>query len=173
MSTESITQKRLKELLHYDPETGVFIWLARSSAASRVKIGSEARCLTSKGYIWIMIDGRRYYAHRLAFLYMTGKFPVDQTDHDNHIRHDNRWDNLNEATNTTNHKNQSMPRNNSSGRMGVRWRKDIGKWHAQIRVDYKLIHLGYFINIDDAIKARQAANIKYSFHQNHGLSLAM
>ncbi len=165
MSAKIITQKRLKELLHYCPETGDFTRLVRTAYC--VQIGDVAGGLTLNGYIHISIDGERYYAHRLAFLYMTGEWPIDQVDHDNQIRSDNRWDNLNQATYATNGKNTSMRSDNTSGVVGVSWHKQT--WRARIEINGKRKHLGCFINIKDAIEARKAANIKYGFHQNHGL----
>ena len=90
-----ITQSELKELLNYDPATGVFTWLV---SRGRVKASSVAGHVHSRGYIVIMVDGRRHLAHRLAFVYMTGTFPDDQVDHINEIKADNRWINLREAT---------------------------------------------------------------------------
>jgi hypothetical protein len=75
-----ITQERLKDLLHYDPETGFF---------SRPNGTPTSRVPTVNGYVMIMIKGKRYYAHRLAFLYMIGRWPLYEVDHINRIRHDN------------------------------------------------------------------------------------
>lgn len=173
MSAKSISQKRLKELLHYDPETGVFTW--RSYRSVNAKAGSIAGGLCkTHGYILIHIGGRRsiggrqYFAHRLAFLYMTGEFPINHTDHINHIKDDNRWANLREATQQTNNKNRPMQENNKSGHTGVYWYKSSGKWRSQINIDGKHIHLGCFTEKADAILARKTAEVKYGYHQNHG-----
>ena len=164
MTKNIITQKRLKKLLNYDPDTGIFVWLVSRKG---VRVNAVAGTL-QHGYIVISIDYKLYRAHRLAFLYMTGKFPVNQVDHDNRVRSDNRWKNLNSATNTTNHKNMPMQRNNTSGYVGVSWSKQSGKWHVYIWVSGKRIHLGFFINKSNAIKARKSAEVKYGFHINHG-----
>lgn len=163
MSKSRLTQKRLKELLRYDAETGIF---TRLVAAGNAKAGDIAGNLTSYGYIQIMIDCRSYLSHRLAFLYMTGEFPSDECDHTNHIRNDNRWENIREADRTMNMKNVSMASNNTSGYNGVVWYR--GRWYARIYVDSKNIYLGCFIDISDAVAARKAANIKYGYHENHG-----
>lgn len=168
MPKQIVTQKRLKELFNYDPITGDFTRLVRT--ARRVQIGDIAGHRRSDGYLIIIIDYRYYLAHRLAFLYMAGKFPTDQADHINHIRHDNRWVNLREATNTTNRRNQSMPCDNTSGVMGVSWYKRDRKWHARIQIKGKTKHLGYFTDIEGAVAARKEAEIKYGFHKNHGLA---
>lgn len=167
MSKTILTRKRLKEMLHYDPETGDFTWM--TSTNNFIKMGDVAGCLNKiDGYIRIMVDGKLYLGHRLAFLYMTGKFPIDQCDHDNQIRSDNRWENLNQATDTTNSKNRSMRNDNTSGCVGVSWHKRDNKWHAKIGVNRKYKHLGIFAKKSDAIKARKAADIEYGFHKNHG-----
>ena len=82
-----LTQERLKELLHYDPETGYFTW--KISPNNAVKVGSVAGT-SMNNYIRIIIDHKAYLAHRLAFLYMEGYFPEHEVDHINRIRDDNR-----------------------------------------------------------------------------------
>lgn len=164
-NNSTLTQKYLKEILHYTPDTGEFIWKVR--IARRVHIGDIAGCLSPRGYITIVISGKIYLAHRLAFLYMTGVMP-EQADHDNHIRNDNKWKNLNKATNTTNQRNQSLFKNNKSGCMGVCWSKASNKWVASIKVNGKRIYLGLHSELADAAKVRKTAEIKYGFHSNHG-----
>ena len=165
MTSNILTQARLKEQLHYDPETGIFTWLVSSSP--RVKIGDISGSLNGEGYLINQVNGRMYVTHRLAFLYMTGDIP-EQVDHENHIRHDNRWANLRAATNKINQQNASIRKDNKSGFTGVNWHKSIEKWVAYINVDNVRIHLGCFSDVNDAIAARKSANIKYGFHPNHG-----
>lgn len=160
-----ITQERLKEVLEYCPETGDFTWIK----AKKGMQGNVAGTLESSGYIRIRLDYKGYRAHRLAFLYMTGSFPVDQVDHHDHVKHNNRWLNLKEATNQENQKNHPMDKRNTSGFTGVGWIRANKKWQAKAMVDGKLKNLGFFLDKSDAIAARKAANIKYGFHQNHGL----
>ena len=167
MPSTILTQNRLKELLHYDPLTGIFTWISKPN--QNILIGSEAGHVEKvAGYIRIAIDKRKYAAHRLAFLYMLGSFPQDQVDHINHNIIDNRWSNLRPATSITNCRNKSLSKYNTSGFNGVKWRKERNHWIAQIRVDGKLIYLGSSYNFDEAVAMRQAANIKYGFHPNHG-----
>jgi len=162
----NLTQNRLKEVLHYDAGTGIF---TRLVSAGNGKVGTVAGTLTPYGYIIIMVDGRLCFAHRLAFLYMTGSFPADQCDHINHIKDDNRWKNLREADQTMNLRNQSMRSDNTSGCVGVHWDKASSKWEAQIQINGESKYLGQFIEKSDAIEARKAADTKYGFHPNHGL----
>lgn len=161
-----ITQERLKELLEYNPDTGVFIW--KVQASNRAIIGSAAGFIHAKGYRHIGLDGREYKAHRLAWLYMYGEFPENQIDHINHKRDDNRLVNFRSVKNCVNGKNQSIPSDNTSGIIGVYWHKQGKKWKASIMVDGKHIHLGMFKEKALAALSRKAAEIKYGFHPNHG-----
>ena len=154
-----ITQKRLQELLHYNPSSGDFVWLV--SASNRVKVGDRSGCLSGRRYLVIRIDGKLCLAHRLAWLYVHGEFPPDQIDHINGIKHDNRLSNLRPATHSENMRNQRIPSNNTSGYKGVRWHKPTGKWQAYIKVDGIQKHLGLFTDIADAVAAYAAASKKY------------
>jgi len=161
-----ITQDRLKELLHYDECTGHFTWAI--DIGRRVKAGDTAGCIDGLGYSAIGIDGRKYKAHRLAFMYVNGRFPVGQADHINHIKTDNRWENLRDVSRSDNCKNRGLLRSNTSGITGVVCHKSSCRWQAQIMHDGRNVHLGLFTNKSDAIKARIAAEEKYKYHKNHG-----
>jgi len=137
-----LTQARLKELLHYDPETGHFTWRVRAGA--RALVGGRAGCTGRRGYIEIWIERRIYKAHRLAFLYMTGGFPPAETDHINRDRSDNRWRNLRPATRLENAANKGLLCTNTSGYRGVNWFKPYQKWMARASAGGKTKFLGYF-----------------------------
>ena len=156
-----LTAERLREILSYDPITGVFHWLI--DASRRVKKGHVAGCKSVEGYLLIGINGRVYRAHRLAWLYVHGRWPSDLLDHRNGIPSDNWIKNLREATNADNGQNCAVQRNNTSGRPGVCWDIRRGKWRAYIKLDGKLRNLGRFDTIDDAAGAR--AKAKAAFHQ--------
>lgn len=164
---KNITEKELKRILHYCPETGVFTWLV-NTGIKHLK-GRVAGAGTTK-YRVLSIYNTRYMAHRLAFVYMTGEYPLE-VDHVNHNKHDNRWSNLRSVTTKENHRNNDLNRNNTSGITGVVWHKVRKKWTASVRFDGKRKHLGIFSKKSDAIKARAAANVELGFHQNHGLTL--
>lgn len=142
-------QATLKELLHYDPDTGVF---TRKVSKGKAKAGAEAGYLNSDGYREVKVCGRPFKAHRLAFLYMTGMWPDYQVDHLNGNRLDNRWCNLRDADAVTNNENKTkaLP-NNQSGLLGVH--KHRSKWRAQIRTNRKLKHLGSFDTPEEAYAA--------------------
>jgi len=111
-----LTQKRLKELLRYNPETGHFTWLV--STAWRIKVGDVAGSVSTcsgKKYIETNVDGERYRLHRLVFLYMTGEMPHNHVDHINGNGLDNRWINLRQVTLRENHRNTRLQSNNTSG----------------------------------------------------------
>ena len=163
---KKITQQELKELLHYNPKTGIFRW--KKKVSTKINIWQIAGNLDRHGYLKIQIDKKEYRAHRLAWLYETGRFPKEQIDHKNHKRTDNRIVNLREATHQENGKNLSMYSSNMSGATGVCWDKRRKKWRSFIRDNGKQIHIGYFKNKKDAIKARKKAEIFYGYHENHG-----
>jgi hypothetical protein len=165
MAAPILTQEYLKSILHYDPATGVF---TRRADNNGWKAGEIAGGDDGHGYIALEINGRAYRAHRLAFLYMEGSFPQHQADHINGIRHDNRWENLRAVTNAENQRNGRPRRNNTSGYMGVSQQRASGRWLAYISVNGKKKYLGIFAEISDAIAAREAANVKYNYHANHG-----
>ena len=165
-----ITQEQLQELLHYCPETGVFTWLANMSSRARKgsKAGSIRYASSGKSYRMIKVHGREYLEHRLAFLYMLGDLPEHEVDHIDGNGLNNLWSNLRTVTVHENRKNKRKPANNTSGVMGVCWRKRSRKWQAQIQHAGHTKHLGHFYNKEDAIAARKAAEVLYGFHENHG-----
>ncbi|AVX04196.1 hypothetical protein MXMO3_01670 [Maritalea myrionectae] len=153
-----LTQKELFSIIKYDPETGILTWAQDrgSNARKGQKIGSQ----TEYGYVVFVINGRRYRAHRIAFLYMTGRWPAECVDHINGIRHDNRWENLREASKAENCRNASKRRDNSSGYKGVSHHKATGKFQAQIRVNKKNTNLGIFPTAKEAFSAYCVASRK-------------
>lgn len=135
------TQETLQNTLSYDPDTGVFVWLIDRRG---MPAGAEAGTISSHGYIQIQYDRRSYRGHRLAWLYMTGEWPVDQVDHRNRVRSDNRWLNLRSATSAQNHQNMGAAKASKSGLVGVSWDSGARIWIASIKVDRKTHYLGRF-----------------------------
>lgn len=146
---KDLSQQRLKEVLHYDQESGEFTWLVPTS--NRVKVGQVAGNSTGHEYHRIRIDGGLYYAHRLAVLYMTGAWPDNKVDHKSINKRDNGWENLREATNQQNSANVPVSKNNGVGLKGVS--RDGNKYRAHITIDGKYRHLGSFDNPKDAHSA--------------------
>jgi hypothetical protein len=148
--TDTLTQERLKELLRYDPDTGIFTWLKTNS--NRARAGSTAGCKSCNEYIVVRIDGVLRRAHRLAWLYMTGS-SVAEIDHANRDKSDNRWANLRAATRSQNNINRPPPRNNRSGFAGVHEHRP-GEWHAFGMKSRVKQHIGAFRSPEEASAAR-------------------
>ena len=159
ITDKRLDQAQLKKFLSYDPETGVFIRVATSSLKTRRHIGEIAGYITSNGYWVIAIEHKRnrFRAHRLAWLFMTGKWPENDIDHINGDRLDNRWINLREATRSQNLGNSRIPSTNKSGFKGVSFDHVRGKWKAQITLDGVHYFLGRYDEIEDAIQAYRSA----------------
>lgn len=160
-----ITQKRLKELLHYNPDTGIFTWL---SAGQGRAIGRKAGGNNGGGYIRISINGNRYMAHRLAWLYEHNEWPEGEIDHINHNHSDNRIINIRAVSSADNTKNRPLNCNSASGICGVYWYKRSSKWVAQIGINGKVRTIGYYLSKAAAVAARKAIELEHGFHQNHG-----
>ena len=162
---KTLTQERLKELLDYDPETGVF---TRKTKGRRFPIGAIAGRLRRDGYLDTWIDSKIYLLHRLAWLYVygvwpSGKWPDGHIDHINHDPKDNRICNLREGSRSQNLSNQKKAhRNNKSGFLGVHFHPASGKWRAQITVKGDQRFLGLFMTPVEAHSAYLTA--KREFH---------
>ena len=146
-----LTQERLREVFRYDPDTGYF-W--RFKPAGRANIDKPAGDRHDHGYVLVSIDSVRYFAHRLAWFYVYGTWPVAQMDHINGIRDDNRIVNLREATNTENCRHGGLPVHNTSGFKGVtRWKSRPQNWIASIKINGKRLYLGTFSTPEAAHQA--------------------
>lgn len=136
-----LTAQRLRELLHYAPETGVFTWLVRRG---RVLPGQQAGNVKTNGYRELSVCGVRCHAHRLAWFYVCGTWPQAQIDHINGSRADNRICNLREVSPLTNNQNQrEASKNSKTGVLGVS-RHPSGRYIAFICVDRKSKYLGLY-----------------------------
>jgi hypothetical protein len=161
MARKILTQERLKELLNYDPATGVFTW--RIPVRANVKAGQRAGSIHPKGYVIISVDKRLTKAHRLAWLYVHGEMPPAELDHINRIPNDNRIANLRLADRYINTQNTGLQKNNTSGYRGVTWHKSQQKWRARISIQGKMNELGYFHSKEDAAKRyEEVARVHHS-----------
>ena len=143
----TITQEYLKSILHYNPETGLFTW--KVTLTNNAPFGSIAGCPV-QGYITIGINKKLYRAHRLAWLYMYGCFPIDILDHINRDRADNKISNLRLANKQQNAYNCQVHKNNTSGFRGVSWHKASNKWRATCSLQGKSYNLGVYITAEEA-----------------------
>lgn len=145
-----ITQEFLRSVLSYNRETGVFVWVASGSGR---RVGGVAGTLNPNGYLRITISGKQYYAHRLAWLYVTGKWPDNQIDHRDTVRSNNCWSNLRESTGSENKRNCGKRSDNQSGFKGVS--PTVEGWAASCKIKGKSIHLGTFASPELASAAYQ------------------
>lgn len=151
-----VTSSRLKELLHYDLQTGVFTWKVKRN--QNTTPGSRAGTLHPNKRRSIWIDGIQYYEHRLAWLYVYGKFPDLDVDHIDRDPEHNWISNLRDVTESVNLQNQRLTsRKNSSGLLGVTWYPNRGMWVAVIKANGKSKTLGYYQTKEDAFQAYLSA----------------
>ena len=156
----ALTQKRLKQVLDYTPETGLFTW--NNTLNNKVNAGDVAGW-SIRGYGYITINRKDYIAAKLAFLFMEGIYPENEVDHINRITDDNRWTNLRVVTHRENCLNKGLRKDNSSGITGIYWRDKRNKWESQIGVYGKRVFLGRYETLKEAILARIKAEKEYGF----------
>lgn len=160
MAAADLTAARVRELLTYEPETGVFRW--RNPASNRMKPGQIAGSPNNLGYVYLTIDGRKYRAHRVAWLVLHGLMPTEEIDHINGNRADNRAANLRLSDRASNMLNQRGPRaDNRTGVAGVK-RTKSGRFIARFAGGGKTAYLGTFDTVDDAAAAYAAAKSRRS-----------
>lgn len=153
-----LTAERLRELVVYDPETGV---MKSRVSRHRVKPGDVIGVLNSKGHLLTRISWRLYYVHRLAWLYMTGEWPTNFVDHRNGDPADNRWANLREATRAQNGRNRSCNHGNRAGTKNVYWCARDRSWRVLIKADGVEHYIGQFRDLDEARTAAHTAMLQY------------
>lgn len=146
MAAVDLTAQRLRELLHYDPETGVFIW--RNSARGRMRAGNIAGCV-SDGYRVIRINNQSFRGHRLAWLHERGAWPAFDIDHINGDRGDNRIANLRLSIGSINQENIRSYKG-AVGLLGVTFHRVTGKFQASLSVSRKRLHIGLFETAEEA-----------------------
>lgn len=148
-------QKRLKELLHYCPDTGVF---------TRRSTGKPTGTFKHHKYVRVHIDAGRYYAHRLAWLYVYGEWPLLHLDHINHDPLDNRIANLRQVTVSQNVQNSRVSKANTSGQRGVSLDRRRGRWCAYIFLNRRKHHIGCYDTFEAAAQAYIEAAPMYHTH---------
>jgi len=135
----TLPHSRLRELLYYDPSTGLFSWKESRGSKSR---GQEAGVFNDNGYVVIRVDKRLYAGHRLAWFYEFGEWPEEQIDHIDGNRGNNKIHNLRKASNKENSRNTALKSSNSSGYKGVSRCNRSGLWYASIKINGKTKSLG-------------------------------
>jgi len=180
MSTKILSQDILKECFIYDPETGALTWSVRPREhfntdrgwkMFNTRFAGKTAGSVNKvaGYLQVRISYKPYQVHRVIWCLVTGAWPKNEIDHEDHKKANNRWGNLREATHQENGKNQPISSRNKSGVTGVSWHKQQQKWRARINIkDKGQIFLGCFEALDGAMRARKSAEVKYNYHKNHG-----
>tara|TARA_R100001039_G_scaffold35011_1_gene29820 strand:+ start:4405 stop:4971 length:567 start_codon:yes stop_codon:yes gene_type:complete len=182
-----ITSEIVRELLHYDPETGIFTWRARD----RRWFKSEHSCMAwnakhankRAGCVWtsprtgfkrrhIALFRKTRLEHALAWMWMSDEPLPAQIDHENRDGTDNRWQNIRASNNAKNCLNRSKRFTNKSGVTGVDWHGRLGKWRARCTVSGKTHHLGVFNDINEAESAVIAFRASHGFELDHGAELA-
>lgn len=175
----------LRQLLRYDPETGKLFWKERPHEMFRggQKMSPQHACKAwntryagTEAFTAIGADGYRrgaifdkaYLAHRVIWAIIHNEWPEDGVDHVSGDRRDNRPGNLRAATNEVNSRNQKRREDNSSGATGVYRSRSGKKWYAQVKVNYRVVHVGTFDSFDAAVAARKLAEREHGFHANHG-----
>lgn len=152
---DNLTAEYVRQILDYNPETGILSWKYRENAIpswNNQNAGKPTGWKNTNGYLIITILNKSYRSHRLAWIWMTGKWPLFDVDHINRNKTDNRWCNLREATRSENHANRKMQHNNKLGYKGVHLHKP-GKYRAQIRIKGKSKHIGIFNTAEEAHEA--------------------
>jgi len=172
-----ITQDKLKQVLNYSEDTGVFTYKERLIDNSESEgyrkswnsqySGKEAGTKTSHGYIVVSVYGERYYAHRLAWLYMYGVWPK-YIDHIDGNGFNNKISNLRSVTQSENIKNTRIQDKSVSGVIGVTWDKSRSKWIVKITSEGKVYNLGRCSDFFEAVCLRKSKEIELGFHENHG-----
>lgn len=165
------TAKQVRAALDYDPATGVFTWRKRDDVPARWNVryaGTVAGGFKSAGSWQIALSGAVFMAHRLAWLVTTGAWPADQIDHINGDKGDNRLINLRETTRSKCQHKAGVRRDNTSGFKGVIRDTTRGMWRAQISIDGRFLHLGYFVTPEAAHAAYCEAAAEHHGTFAHG-----
>lgn len=139
----------LKSVLNYNPETGIWISLVKDRKRAA---GVRADRKHWMGYYRVSYLGKRYLAHRLAFFFVTGRWPIG-IDHKDRDKRNNKWSNLREANQHENGGNTKLCSRNTSGHRGVFWNKCAKKWEAQIKIRGRSTVIGRFESKEAASKA--------------------
>ena len=163
----------LRQRLSYDTETGGLMWLENLNFSKRWNSrypGTDAGTINPRGYFRVSINDHVYQAHRIIWAIHYEEWACNEIDHIDGNKLNNKIDNLRCVSRVENSRNVSIPKHNTSGVMGVSWHKQRKKWTVRIKRDGVYHYLGLFVNFNEAVAVRKAAEIQFGFHQNHGRS---
>lgn len=164
-----ITYEELIKYVDYDREKGQLIWKERDNPQFNAKYsGNPVGSKDSDGYLTTKIKAKTYKVHKLVWVFLYKKWADFEIDHIDGDKTNNRKHNLRDVSKSHNQKNASKRKDNTSGCTGVTWNKAVKKWQSSLSHKKKRIHLGYFEDINDAIKARKRAEPLFGYHPNHG-----
>jgi HNH endonuclease/AP2 domain len=162
------TLNYLRSILDYDPVTGLFTW--KKQIGRRIRVGEVAGSSDKDGYIVIQIDGIKYKAHRLAYLYMTGEWPEDEIDHRDGCPAMNAWNNLRDATRVENIINSDRELG-ESGFRGVKFDPRTRTWRARIGRGYQREYIGAYATAEEAyeayLTAANAVHGEFALHKRN------
>jgi HNH endonuclease len=128
--------------------------------------GKPVGTWTTNGYLYVGYRGSKLRAHRVVWALAHGRWPVEDIDHINGDRSDNRLENLREVTRQQNLQNTARRKDNTTGITGVRRMR--GRWQARIFLDGQYTCLGTFDDLSEAAAVRKAAEMSHGYHPNHG-----
>jgi hypothetical protein len=155
-----VTAEYVRDILDYDQASGIFRWRSRSDVSAKWNAryagaiaGNKDHRPQYRGRTTISINKQQYLAHRLAFLFVVGRWPNPEIDHINGEPGDNRWENLREVGRIQNLQNKRIQSNNKTGLKAVTWKSDKQKWRSVIQVNGRQKHLGYFARKENAALA--------------------
>ena len=161
-----ISVEEFKTIYSYDPDTGVFSRIRKTSNNSTIGYGGYRR---PDGYFSLTVDrkGLNMLAHHCAWLYMTGELPPNgyEVDHIDRVRDNNRWSNLRLADRTLQLINTTRRTDNTSGVKGVSWCKERDSWEVYINLHCKRVRLGRHKDWFDAVCARKSGeNVEHNIY---------
>ena len=148
-----LTQEEVVKLFKYNPDTGQLFW---KRPRHKRHLHEQAGCAHNKGYRQVIIHGRGYLTHRIAWLMVYGTHPKE-IDHINGVRDDNRLSNLRAVSRVGNQHNARTRKDNTSGTPGVTFDRRHNRWVARMQVRGRRMSLGRFLTYEEAADARLSA----------------
>ena len=166
---QKLTQEKVRRLFNY--RNGTLVWKVTKNNNS-AKMGSVAGSISNNGYYMVSFDNKRYFTHKIIWLWHKGYIPEKHIDHRNQDRLDNHIQNLREVSRSCNLRNYENRKDNKSGVRGVHWYKPTKKWQARITSNNKRFSLGYYNDFNEAVLARLAGEQRLSWYKCNQCSSA-